>query len=186
MPMSKQIGILNSSEPFESLCGILTGCITINFYFGIEPKQFAVKTAVSPILIAAHRFFENLFHIIWICFPAKVTGGSFPARLSFYTRNLQGSFLFVGFLFFFLAQLFLFLFRLLPTLQKKSKNLFLSRAYACGRCSRYLLYFTLRQTYGVLSQTSGSLNDYSGNIPEICLKLPECLRKNVPNFPNNT
>ena len=100
MPMSKQIGILNSSEPFESLCGILTGCITINFYFGIEPKQFAVKTAVSPILIAAHRFFENLFHIIWICFPAKVTGGSFPARLSFYNRSLQGSFLFVGFLFY--------------------------------------------------------------------------------------
>ena len=63
MPMSKQIGILNSSEPFESLCGILTGCITINFYFGIEPKQFAVKTAVSPILIAAHRFFENSFCI---------------------------------------------------------------------------------------------------------------------------
>ena len=82
MPMSKQIGILNSSEPFESLCGILTGCITINFYFGIEPKQFAVKTAVSPILIAAHRFFENLFHIIWICFPAKVTGGSILALKS--------------------------------------------------------------------------------------------------------
>ena len=100
MPMSKQIGILNSSEPFESLCGILTGCITINFYFGLEPKQFAVKTAVSPILIAAHRFFENLFHIIWICFPAKVTGGSFPARLSFYNRSQQGGFLFVGFLFF--------------------------------------------------------------------------------------
>lgn len=175
MPMSKQIGILNSSEPFESLCGILTGFITINFYFGIEPKQFAVKTAVSPILIAAHRFFENLFHIIWICFPAKVTGGSFPARLSFYTRNLQGSFLFVGFLFFFLAQLFLFLFRLLPTLQKKSKNLFLSRAYACGRCSRYLLYFTanlrsFEPNFGKFERLFGNV---SGMFPEVWHIIPE-------------
>lgn len=81
MPMSKQIGILNSSEPFESLCGILTGCITINFYFGIEPKQFAVKTAVSPILIAAHRFFENLFHIIWI--SGKGNGWEFSCPFIF-------------------------------------------------------------------------------------------------------
>lgn len=133
MPMSKQIGILNSSEPFESLCGILTGCITINFYFGIEPKQFAVKTAVSPILIAAHRFFENLFHIIWICFPAKVTGGSFSARLSFYTRNLQGSFLFVGFLFFFLAQLFLFLFLFRPLSLSLKNQKFFSHTRVCVR-----------------------------------------------------
>ena len=139
MPMSKQIGILNSSEPFESLCGILTGCITINFYFGIEPKQFAVKTAVSPILIAAHRFFENLFHIIWICFPAKVTGGSFPARLSFYTRNLQGSFLFVGFL-------FLFNFYSCPKIEN-----FFTCARTRGRCSsRYIYLF-----YGISSEEMG-------------------------------
>ena len=165
MPMSKQIGILNSSEPFESLCGILTGCITINFYFGIEPKQFAVKTAVSPILIAAHRFFENLFHIIWICFPAKVTGGSFPARLSFYTRNLQGSFLFVGFLF------FSFSLDLYPS-PSKIKNSFSKRAYSCGRCSRYLLYFTanlrsFEPNFGkferLFGNVSGSLAYYSRN-----------------------
>lgn len=161
MPMSKQIGILNSSEPFESLCGILTGCITINFYFGIEPKQFAVKTAVSPILIAAHRFFENLFHIIWICFPAKVTGGSFPARLSFTPETCKEVFSLWASLFLFLFLFFSFLFRPL-SLSLKIKNSFPTRAYACGRCSRY--YFTLRQTYGVLSQTSGSFNDYSGMV----------------------
>ena len=140
MPMSKQVGILNSSEPFESLCGILTGCITINFYFGIEPKQFAVKAAVSPILIAAHRFFENLSHIVWICFPAKVTGGSFPARLSFYDRSLQGTFSLWAFSFSFWRNFFFFSLDLYPS-SKKSKILFLSRAYARGRCSsRYILY----------------------------------------------
>lgn len=172
MPMSKQIGILNSSEPFESLCGILTGCITINFYFGIEPKQFAVKTAVSPILIAAHRFFENLFHIIWICFPAKVTGGSFPARLSFYTRNLQGSFLFVGFLFFFFS--FSFSLDLYPS-PSKIKNSFRTRAYARGRCSRYLLYFTanlrsFEPNFGKFERLFGNL---SGMFPEVWHIIPE-------------
>lgn len=43
MPMSKQIGILNSSEPFESLCGILTGCITIKFLFWHRTKTVCGK-----------------------------------------------------------------------------------------------------------------------------------------------
>jgi hypothetical protein len=38
--------------------------------------------------------------------------------------SLQGGSLFVGFLFFFLAQLFLFLFRPLPPLQKNQKIFF--------------------------------------------------------------
>ena len=168
MPMSKQIGILNSSEPFESLCGILTGCITINFYFGIEPKQFAVKTAVSPILIAAHRFFENLFHIIWICFPAKVTGGSFPARLSFTPETCKEVFSLWAFSFSFWRNFFFFsLHFYLP--YKKNQKIFFSHA-RMRAVDVVDIYFTLRQTYGVLSQTSGSLNDYSG-------MFPECFRK---------
>ena len=137
MPMSKQIGILNSSEPFESLCGILTGCITINFYFGIEPKQFAVKTAVSPILIAAHRFFENLFHIIWI--SGKGNGWEFSCPFIFLQPKPARKFS--------LCRLsFLFNFYSCPKIEN-----FFTCARTRGRCSsRYIYLF-----YGISSEEMG-------------------------------
>nr|UWI14589.1 MAG: hypothetical protein [Bacteriophage sp.] len=62
--------------------------------------------------------------------------------------SLQGGFLFVGFLFFFLAQLFLFLFRLLPTLQKNQKIFF---SHARMRAVDVVdIYFTL--LYGKLTE----------------------------------
>lgn len=124
-------------------------------------------------------------------FSTKITGGSFPARLSFYTRNLQGSFLFVGFLFFF----FSFSLDLYPS-PSKIKNSFRTRAYACGRCSRYLLYFTanlrsFEPNFGkferIFGNVSGSLAYYSRNKKRIDMfinikKLFLCL-KSVSNFP---
>ena len=139
-------------------------------------------------------------------FSTKITGGSFPARLSFYTRNLQGSFLFVVFLLFF----FSFSLDLYPS-PSKIKNSFRTRAYACGRCSRYLLYFTanlrsFEPNFGkferLFGNVSGSLAYYSRNKKRIdmfiniksrfcsdltlflCLKSVSNFPKYASNFPN--
>jgi hypothetical protein len=76
-------------------------------------------------------------------FSAKVTGGSFPAHLSFYDRSLQGDILFVGFLFSFWRNFFFF-----PL--KTSLKIFPSRVRADD--GGVDIYFTLGQTSGMIPE----------------------------------